>query len=120
MTFCLNGSSSFFEKFVSSSFNGVLSKTETLRICVISFNDRSLLSLFFVKATNKYVQTEIQTWVLTAFWEYPQNVLIRRCCLTHLKNSSICQRYLYNRATSRASIKKLLVRKTRSKSFSAS
>ena len=31
-----------FEMFVSSSFIGVLSNTETLKICVISYKERSL------------------------------------------------------------------------------
>jgi len=39
--------------------------------------------------------------------------LIRRCCLIHLKNSSTCQRLVYNAAMVRAGTVVLLVRKTR-------
>ena len=35
-----------------------------------------------------------QTCVITALAVVPRKLLIFRCCLTHLKNSSICQRAL--------------------------
>ena len=34
----------------------------------------------------------VQIWVLTAFSEVPKKVLMRRCCLIHLKNNSTRQR----------------------------
>ena len=45
---------------------------------------------------------------------------MRRFCFIHLKKSSICQRFLYNSAISRADTSKLLLKKSRCQSFSAS
>lgn len=55
------------------------------------------------------VQTAIQIWVFTAFELSPQKTLIRKCCLIHLKNSSIFHLFLYNKAISMAVASKLLV-----------
>jgi len=43
-------------------------------------------------ATSTWVLIAIQTCVFTAFSLVPQNALIRRFCLIHLKNSLTCQR----------------------------
>src|SRR3546814_5344170 len=61
-------------------------------------------------AISTYVQTAIQICVLTAFSLVPRNVLIRKCCLIHLKNSSTCQRCRYKSAINVGSSAKLLVK----------
>ena len=44
--------------------------------------------------TRTQTDKAIQIWVLTAFSDVPKNRLIRKCCVTHLKNNSTCQRFL--------------------------
>jgi hypothetical protein len=40
-------------------------------------------------ATKQYAMIVLYIWILTGFSEVPQKDLILRCCLIHLKNSSI-------------------------------
>lgn len=47
-------------------------------------------------ATRTHTETAVQIWVLTAFSEVSKNHLMRRCCLSHWKNSSTRQRALYS------------------------
>ena len=60
----------------------------------------------------RYVHSAMHICVFTAFSEYPQNALILRCCLIHLKNSSICQRFFYKSAMDSADAVVLFVKNT--------
>src|SRR5258708_2514301 len=77
-------------------------------------------SCFLRIATMRYVHKATHICVFTAFSECPQNVLILRCCLIHLKKSSICHRCLYRSAIDDAETEKLLVRKTYTRPVSLS
>ena len=51
-----------------------------------------MFSYFFSTATSTYSVTAIHIRLLTAFSEVTKSDLKRRCCLIHLKKSSICHR----------------------------
>ena len=61
-----------------------------------------------------------QICILTAFSVVPQNFLILRCCFSHLKNSSICQRFLQSSATNEEEICVAFVRNANSLPCSSS
>ena len=45
-------------------------------------------------ANSKYMHIATHNCVMTAFFDRPTNRFTFRCCLIHLKNSSICYRDL--------------------------
>ena len=45
-------------------------------------------------ANSKYMHVATHSWVNTAFFDRPTKRFTFRCCLIHLKNSSICHRDL--------------------------
>ena len=56
----------------------------------------------------------------TAFTAVLQNLLIMRCCFSHLRKSSTCHLFMYRLATSRAVRWKAIVRKVKSRFCPAS
>ena len=50
----------------------------------------ALSEVFLMIAMSTETATAIQIRLLTLLGEVPKKRLIRRCCLIHLKNSSIC------------------------------
>jgi len=68
--------------------------TLTLNTCRIILKLGSSFNSFLTMATRTYPQTAIHSCVLTALSDVPKNALMRRFCLIHLKNNSICQRPL--------------------------
>ena len=51
---------------------------------------------FFMEGEMQYAKDLVAQyiWIRTAFSEVPQNRLILRCCLSHLKNNSMLHLYL--------------------------
>ena len=49
----------------------------------------------FRYANSRYMHIATHSCVMTAFFDRPTKRFTFRCCLIHLKNSSICHRDLY-------------------------